>query len=93
VKKTQPINSTEESEVLYNAPCGLSTAVFYSTGPHTEMILYDNDIEDENADELLHIILGEATLVFTPVKPKSAYKGVFFKLRSGSGGVNIDVEP
>jgi len=56
--------------------------------------LYDNNIEDENADELLHIVLGEyGVMSFAPTKPKSAYKGVFFKLKSGSGGVNIDIEP
>ena len=93
MKKAQPINSTENSELLYDKACGLSTAVFYATGPHTEMILYDNNEEDENANELLHIILSEDTLVFAPAKPKSAYKGVYFKLVSGSGGVNIDVEP
>ncbi len=93
MKKTQPINSSEESELLYKGKCGLSSALFYATEPHTEMILYDNDAEDENADELLHVVLSESALSFTPAKPKSALKGVYFKLVSGAGGVSVDIEP
>ena len=92
MKKTDPLGCFESSGVAYAAPCGLASAVFFSKTSDTEIILWDN-AESSSGNELLHVYLNNNTCVFTPSKPKAASNGIYVEIKSGNGGVIIDIEP
>ena len=92
MKKTDPLGCFESSEVAYDSPCGIATAVFYATTTSTEIILYDNN-ERAAGKELLHVYLNVGTCVFTPSSPKAVSNGIYVEIKTGMGGVTLDIEP
>jgi len=92
MKKTDPLGCFESSGVAYDSPCGIATAMFYATTTNTEIILYDNN-ERAAGDELLHVYLNVGSCAFTPSKPKAVSKGIYVEIKSGVGGVTLDIEP
>ena len=92
MKKTDPLGCFESSMVAYDSSCGIATAVFYATTTATEIILYDNN-QNATGNELLHVYLNVGTCVFTPSKPKAVSKGIYVLIKTGAGGVVIDIEP
>ena len=92
MKKTDPLGCFISSGVAFDGACGLASAVFFSKTSDTEVILWDN-AGSASGDELLHVYLNNNTCVFTPSKAKAASKGIYVEIKSGAGGVVIDVEP
>jgi len=92
MKKTDPLGCFESNGVVYDSPCGLATAVFFSKVVDTEIILWDS-VDGAFGDELLHVYLSCNTCVFTPSKPKAVSHGIYLEIVSGEGGVSIDIEP
>ena len=92
MKKSDPLGCFESSGVARDSSCGIVTAVFYATTINTEIILYDND-ENATGDELIHVYLNVGTCVFTPSKSKAVSKGIYVLIKSGAGGVTLDIEP
>jgi len=92
MKKSSSLGTFNNSGLVYDNHCGLSTAVFFASADATEFILWDNK-EVADGYELLHVYMNTGSFPFTPAKPKACQNGIWLEIVKGTGGVTIDIEP